>query len=502
MALTLRMRMTIWYSAVVVLSLLAFGAFNYAYVSSQLNSNLNSSLQRVAESLEIIIRRQQKQNNIEIRPVGKTKQQAQGSELENFKQRLVRDFVGPLRPAEDEQEETLDAVWTAVYEHILLNPKNYYIQVVDTAGAIAWRSDNLGLRSLPIAKRDADGPRRQVQVVDQMRLFNQAVRLLHYSTASFSITIAYPLSEVQTTLNDLFSSLLFAFPAILLISIAGGLLLARFSLRPIDTVTKTAREITAHNLERRIPVPPVNDEISRLASTLNRMIERLEGSFAQIRQFTGDASHELRTPLAIMMGELEVALRSPKTTEEYEEIIASTLEEVNRLSKVVANLLELSRAETGQVEIDKEPVDLSSLVADIAEDAEILAEDKNISVASSLETPVVIQGDKVRLHQAILNVIDNAIKYNRSGGSVIIELAKQEQTAILTIRDTGIGIPEDDVDKVFDRFFRVDKARSQSVSGHGLGLAIVRWVVEAHGGTIGVASSYGQGTVFTLVFPA
>jgi heavy metal sensor kinase len=263
----------------------------------------------------------------------------------------------------------------------------------------------------------------------------------------------------------------------------------------------SAREITASNLSNRLPEPKTNDEVARLTYTLNEMIARLEGSFNQIKQFTADVSHELRTPLAILTGELEVALRSDKSPEEYQTLLISALEEVGRLSKVVRTLLDLSRAETGQVSIDHQTVNLSTMLDDLSEDAMILAEERSISVGSMIEPNIVIDGDSVRLHQALLNIVDNAIKYTPEGGDILMRLVKEGDRAILRVSDTGVGIAPEHLPHIFDRFYRADQARSQDIQGNGLGLSIVKWIIEAHEGTIRAESTQDKGTMITIVLP-
>ncbi len=231
------------------------------------------------------------------------------------------------------------------------------------------------------------------------------------------------------------------------------------------------------------------------------MIARLETSFAQIRQFTSDASHELKTPLAILMGELEVALRRPMKEEEYRATLASCLEEVERLTHVVQGLLELSRAETGQVTIQREHIRLSALLADVCDDVMLIAETKHIDLVTNISPNISITGDRIRLHQALLNVIENAVKYTPDGGGVRIELDVAEGRARVVVADSGIGIPHDQLPFIYDRFFRVDKARSQNILGTGLGLSIVKWIVDAHDGTIDAMSTEGKGTTIIVTFP-
>jgi heavy metal sensor kinase len=316
------------------------------------------------------------------------------------------------------------------------------------------------------------------------------------------ITVAYPLSEIEETMNELFGILKLSLPLALLMTIGVGYVLARYSLRQVDVITQSAQEITAHNLSNRLPMPEANDEIARLTSTLNEMIARLEASFAQIRQFTSDASHELRTPLAILMGEMELALRRTQTIEQYQEVITSSLEEVIRLSKVVESLLEISRAESGQVRLRFELLNLSKIATDVCEDLEILAMEKHINLRYEIQPFVSLIADEMRLHQLLLNVIDNAIKYTYEDGSVSVKVLVENTNAKIVVSDTGVGIPEEDAPHIFNRFYRVDKSRSHDVTGTGLGLSIVKWIVDAHKGTIEVASTHGVGTTFTITLPA
>ncbi len=517
--ISFRLRLTLWYTVVVAVPLGLVILLAYITVQRELNDNLDSSLQRVSESLDFIIRKKQSETQQPLLPA-----QSERSGLETprrdkgkvkkvdyfefFRAEERRRFVGPILPPKDtsaQREEQADVVWSAVYEHILLNPKNYFIQVADTAGTIVWRSENLQqhkwqlpLPSLGMLPGDAFPFR---YTIPTFPLGKQRLRVFVYHTSTVQMSVGYPVDEIEITLNDLFSSLLVAAPIVLFLAMISGWFLAKYFVQPVEEITRLADDITEHNLSQRLPVRRVNDEISRLTKTLNAMIGRLERSFAQIRQFTGDASHELRTPLAILMGELEMALHSKRTAHEYQEIIASAIEEVSRLSQVVKNLLELSRADAGQVPLDLKDLNLSALLEDMVEDAMILAEEKNILVRSTIEPRVMLHGDKVRLHQALLNIVDNAVKYTQSGGNITISLRVQDHEALVSVSDSGFGIPEEDIPYIFDRFYRVDKSRSAEISGHGLGLSIVRWVVEAHRGRIKVTSTVGKGTIFFLWLP-
>ncbi len=517
MKLSLRLRLTLWYTAILALSLAFFGFLNYETVSKDLQKNLDTSIEKVAESLEYyIVQRLEETNQTLSTSAPRRAADDNDADADNIPDPLgflneveipLRDFEGPVLPEPDtlkaEPEVKPGLVWSAVYEHILLNQQNYFIQVADTAGTIIWRSENLGADSLPlpahlIRKLDAI-PHSEVR--SKYDIGGKKLRVLLYYTSAAQITVAYPVEEIQATLNDLFSSLIIAVPGVLLISTLGGWFLAKYSLQPIEDINRSAKEITASNLSLRLPVPVVNDEIARLTETLNEMISRLEASFQQIRQFTGDASHELRTPLAILMGELEIALRSKRSPAEYEDILISAQEEVIRLSKVVENLLQLSRADSGEVQLDLEDIDLADLVGDIYEDAIVLSEERGITVHFAGERSVMINGDKVRLHQAVLNVVDNAIKYTPDRRDIYITLRRNAHNAIIAVRDTGVGIAKADLKNIFNRFYRVDKARSQNVRGHGLGLSIVKSIIVAHRGSINIDSEEDRGTTFTIRLP-
>ncbi|HYF01879.1 MAG TPA: ATP-binding protein [Patescibacteria group bacterium] len=508
MNLSLRHRLTIWYGTIVALTLLVFGMVSYISVSTELRQNLDASLERVGHSLNYIIGKNRQASRKPLRPA-QTERRGRQDEFAFLRDNQKQLFYGPIRPVDSAAVAERDVVWTAVYEHILLNSKNFYIQVADTNNQIVFRSENLlnANDSLPtisqpsyLAFEKVDGA---LHGFAPYVFKKQNLRLMLMRTKNAQISIGYPVDEIEATLGGLFGTLLVAYPFILIISLIGGHFLAKQSLQPIDDITQIARDITASNLSRRLPPPPVNDdEIARLTATLNQMIERLEASFAQIRQFTADASHELRTPLAILMGEIEIALRSRKKPEEYERVLNSSLEEVHRLSNVVSSLLELSKAESGQVKMADEDVDLSLLVADICEDMEILAAEKNIKLHCDILREVKICGDNQRLHQVFLNVIENAVKYTLPGGEVFVRVFKNSSEAIITVRDTGVGIPQEDVPYIFDRFYRVDKSRtSMNIPGNGLGLSIVKWIVEAHDGIISVESKSGEGSTFTIQFP-
>jgi two-component system OmpR family sensor kinase len=306
---------------------------------------------------------------------------------------------------------------------------------------------------------------------------------------------------VRDLLQSLYLIFLILFPIALAVSVFGGFALAKKSLAPVDDIATRTRRITAESLDQSLPLTASDDEIGRLTLTINEMIRRLHESFLRIRQFSADASHELRTPLTIVRGEIEIALRSPKTPEGYRRVLESTLEEILRLTSIIDNLLTLAKADRGLYRAEFSEVDMKTLLEELYEDSTILASEKHIAVTLEAGAQITIVGDRLRLRQLFLNLIDNAIKYTPEGGKVTLVLERQNGSAVFRVSDTGIGIPEADLPRIFDRFYRVDKARSREMGGTGLGLSIAKWIAELHRGTISVNSEVLKGSVFTVTLP-
>ena len=276
------------------------------------------------------------------------------------------------------------------------------------------------------------------------------------------------------------------------------------ALGPVLQVARLAQRISGSNLSLRIPARGAHDELDYLISTFNQMIGRLENSFTQIRQFSIDVSHELRTPITIIRGQLEVALFTAQTSEQYRDAIVSSLQDIERLSQIVRALLLLSQAETGQVLLQKSPLDLAAVVHDITEQFEIPAEGAGVHLSSSVaDEPVTIEADRVQIERMLSNLLSNAMKFTPEGGEVRVGLSKRDDQAELIVEDTGVGIPADHLPHIFDRFYRV---ASPSVSaspekGLGLGLSFVAWIAKAHNGSVNVESEPGKGTRFIVRLP-
>jgi heavy metal sensor kinase len=309
-------------------------------------------------------------------------------------------------------------------------------------------------------------------------------------------------APVHQTLRTLAVIMATAIPCAVGLAIIGGYLLAGRVLAPVGAMADTARRITAESLDARLPVSNSADEFGRLAVVFNETLARLDTAFEQLRRFTADASHELRTPLTAIRSVGEVALQRSLSPEAYREVIGSMLEEVDRLTRLVENLLLLTRAEAGRIPLTRATVDLREVVAGVADGLRVLTEEKNQELTVELGGPVAVECDATVLRQGITNLLHNAIKFTPNKG--VIRVAARSTSnggAVIEVEDSGPGIPTAHQERVFERFYRVDQARSRDTGGMGLGLAIARWAVEANGGRIELESVSGQGTLFRVVLP-
>jgi heavy metal sensor kinase len=308
--------------------------------------------------------------------------------------------------------------------------------------------------------------------------------------------------QIEVTLDGLLVTFGVYMPFLVLVAVISGYWLMRRSLQPVDEITRRAEGITSRNLSERLPVIRTGDELERLSGALNRMIERLDGAFQHIHRFSADASHELRTPLTILQLELEGLAQNRKLDPSLMDEVGSALEETGRMSHIVENLLTISRLDAGELKIDKSRLDLAQLASSSTEQMQLLAEEKSISLRCQTGDEIYIEGDRSRLQQVIVNLVDNAIKYTQEGGEIRVNVRQDTNLAILEVSDNGAGIPGDALPHVFERFFRADKARSRDLGGAGLGLAIVKSICIAHGAEISVSSQEGRGTCFTVELPA
>lgn len=380
-----------------------------------------------------------------------------------------------------------------------------YLEIRDAGGALLYRNDRLGSRSLgglPFqgegiggyserSERLSDGTR--VRVVSRAHVLDGRPLL---------IRLAHSEEPLYLRLRDLSLASLVVLPIVLLIAGFAGYALARRALSPIEKMAREAKGITPDKLDARLPVDDADDELGQLARVFNETLARLEQAFEQLRRFTSDASHELRTPLAMIRSVGEVGLQKDGSRAEYRDIIGSMLEEVNRLTSLIDNLLTISRADSGHIQLHRKKVPLLGLTLEAAALIEILTEEKSQTLEVRGDATAEVEGDPMFLRQALVNVIHNAVKYSPMGETISVAIRMcNGNGVVIEVKDHGPGIPPEDQPRIFDRFYRVDKARWRESGGAGLGLSIAKWAVEAHGGTISIESEVNKGCTFRITLP-
>jgi len=320
------------------------------------------------------------------------------------------------------------------------------------------------------------------------------------TSQSAALVIGRSTEPIKEALGGLIRTLGIAIPLTLAFAAGGGFFLARRALKPVDQIAQQAQTIEETDLSQRIEIK-AKDELGRLASTLNEMIDRLEKAFKRQQQFTSDASHELRTPLAIIEAESTLMLQKDRTNSEYRQSLETISQEAHRIAHLVDQLLTLARADAGKEKLSLKEVNLNELISELSSDVEILCRDKGLEFKLNQAEDLVVNGDDVKLRQLFLNLLDNAIRYTPSGGSISVSVYREGQMAVVSISDTGVGISQEDLPHIFDRFYRVDKVRSPSEGGSGLGLAICKQIAESHRGRIEVQSEFGRGSTFSVFLP-
>ena len=383
-------------------------------------------------------------------------------------------------------------------------PENYdrFIRLSRRDGMVIYASGRAATfdpAGLPAATgTDAE---RIAVLPDGNRLLMVADAYRSSSGREYVIESGGPMQPIDTVLAHLFFLLLLGVPVVALVAVGGGYILVGQALAPVVEIARSAEQITLHNLDGQLPLAPTGDELEQLSLALNRMIARLREAFEQNRRFLADASHELRTPLTALRGELENAVEQARLLPDLQDKVGIALEEVDRLAKIVQTLFAISRLDAGEAQQEWRRFDLARVAADTAGQMSLLAEDKGVSVNCNVEQEAGVEGDRARIKQVVVNLLDNAIKYTPPGGSVQLNVRARDGKAILEVVDTCIGIPAGALPHVFERFFRVDKARSRDIGGAGLGLAIVKSICAAHGGQVEVESAEGRGSRFKVELP-
>jgi len=343
-------------------------------------------------------------------------------------------------------------------------------------------------------------------ILESAELSKYPLRILYYpvfrdSAPVYIILSATSMRGTFNTLQRLIITLLVSGPLILFLISIGGYFMIKRAMRPVKAAVHTARKISAEDLSHRIRVKDSSGEIGELIETFNRMIARLEGYVNHIKRFTSNVSHELRTPLTVIRGEIEVTLRKARNKAEYEKVIWSVLEEAIRLEQIIDSLLFISRMEAQSKTIPMQEISMDKLLLHAFERWEPTAKKNGLQVTLKKLDTLTIPGNETLLNRLILNLLENVVKFTPESGKVEIALEKREDTCVLTVKDTGFGIPDESLPHIFERFYRVDTARSRQGGGSGLGLAIVKHVAEIHGASVDVRSRIDEGSLFTVTFP-
>ena len=461
---SLRFRMTMWYAGLLLAALVLFGLTVYFGLQRHLNLEMNESLVRQARTI--------------------------GDEV------LVNVGARGNKYAVTEIEESYEP-----------EVNGGFIRVTKQDGSVLYRSQSprdgsFDASLVPEALGSGrEGYKPRLAGAGSNSVVVQGLRYVTPAGEKFLIETGAPYQLIASQLRSLRLALALGIPVFLVAAMVGGLILVRNSLEPLRAITEKAERISSENVSQRLPVPKTGDEVERLSLSLNRMIQRLQESIQQISRFSADVSHELRTPLTILRGELETMAQQRSRDTESLEMIGNSLEEIDRLTRIVDQLLTISRLDAGQAGIGKELVNLSELAIGTADQMRLLADEKRITIRFSGEPAANVVGDRLRLKQVLVNLLDNAIKYTPEGGTIELIVRADSGRALLGISDNGIGITAEQAPFVFDRFYRTDKARTRTTGGAGLGLSIVKAIAAAHEGRVSLESKEGEGTTFWVDLP-
>lgn len=459
---SVRAKLTLWYTSLLIVTFLILGCISYVLVAYTLYEETDSALQSIAGVLAGQSRR------------------PPGTPFPPEIDDIFRNFFG-------------------------FPPADRYYEWLDPRGNL--EGDHGGLQKFPLS------PEARENILKGMATFETIagiepfpVRVLTWPAVEAGrgtnvIRVGMSRKNFYMTMRRFLLIMLSLLPVVLVLAGGGGWMFARRALKPVDRMTEVARRIGAQHLRDRLDSTGAGDELDRLAATLNEMLGRLDSAFSEMRQFTADASHELQTPLTILRGEIEVALRTPRSVEEYTTVLKSALEEIERISSLVEGLLLLARADAGVLKMDQQAVDLASVVDEVMDRASRLARIKSVNLLMGHTEPIETTGDFVHLKRLVLNLVDNGIKYTSSGGTVKVSLEEKAGSAVISVEDNGPGIPLGEQSRIFQRFYRSPGARSKGQGGSGLGLSIAKSIAEAHGGRIELESTPGSGSIFRTYLP-
>lgn len=458
--LSIGYRLTLWYLAIFAAAQLLFGVAMWIALRQELYSVADDALKAQIEDLTNFLKSQKKKNMT----------------------------VTKLR---EEASEAYD-----------LEHSGDFLQVYDQDGNWIFRAPILEKSQFAPAAAAAIKHRSFQNVQLANKPFRFITQRIEVNGRSYAVQTGVPVDQIIATLSLFRRYLMMLAPLLLLAAASGGYWLSRKALSPVDALTRTARSISGNNLSERLEKLTTGDELERLSDTLNEMLARIESAFLRVTQFTADASHELRTPISLIRTEAEIILRKSRGDAEYREALRHILLEAERTSSLVEELLSLARTDSGRESLHLTSVDLRAAITEIANEWRHLIEARNLQFTqqfANCECPVL--ADRSALQRLLAILLDNAVKYTPPPGMVELGLEVRGDKVVIRVRDSGIGIADSDQTKIFERFYRVDKARSRELGGAGIGLAIAEWIVQQHRGSIAVQSSIGKGSTFLIELP-
>lgn len=384
-------------------------------------------------------------------------------------------------------------------------PKGKFIQIMDRSGKIGAKMNDIETQVLPTSFSALERALAGETVYETIETVQPRLRMVtlpisENNRVTSIVQVGTSLEDFDETMRELLIIMIVSIPT----SIGASLLIAYFmakkAMKPVDQIRKIAVRISSSNLDERIDIGRRRDELSRLGKTFNDMISRLKDAFQRVNQFSSDVSHELKTPLTILKGETEVALRKEREPEYYRTLLVSNLEEIDRMSRIIDDLLLLSKADREGVGLHVEDVGLQDLISGVCMDMKVVADRKDIDLKVQHLADVKVRGDELKLRRMLCNIVDNGIKYTQKGGAVEVSSFLENGYVAINVKDNGVGISGEDVNYIFDRFYRADRSRKRE-SGSGLGLSISKWIAEIHQGSIEVKSKPMEGSLFTIKLP-
>jgi heavy metal sensor kinase len=459
---SIRTRLTLWYTGLLTVTLLILGSLTYGMLVYSMSQEVDTALRGVGNALSEQVRRE----------------------------------AAVFFPA------AVDEIFRRFFG---VSPVNRYFQMLDPRGQRDPRTPTVG--KIAPSRTALQNAARGIPTFETVEgITNHPVRVLTLPVLDGNrlinvLQVGMSLENSYSVRRRFLFILAIVFPLALVLSGGVGWLLANRALAPVAHMTEATQRISAAHLAERLEETGTGDELDQLAVTLNAMLERLDNAFRQIRQFSADASHELQTPLTILKGELEVALRTPRSPEAYQQLLRSSLEEIDRITALVDGLMLLARADAGVLRMDHRPVDVDQLLYEVHGQMKVVADARHVALQLGPVEPAVLTGDYERLRRVLLNLVDNGLKYTPAGGTVTLALDHDDTSAYLRVSDTGIGISPEEQEQIFQRFHRSIESRSQDVGGSGLGLCIALSIAEAHGGTINIDSTPQHGSTFTVRLP-